>query len=166
MKAFQHSGLLYAAEPLAGVAPGARPARAMQSAAAETLLQSLQAHGPGGAVSKAHARGWVAAAAAVEGNVGIDLEFRQPGRDIAAIAQWLLDRPVDDAASAYRVFTYREAYFKALGDWPSSRLLRAVAEARAPDFQTPDGFNVRHEAVGGDFVLTLVWSAPCAARRL
>lgn len=156
---------LYAVKPLAGVAPGARPPRAAQSAAAEALLQALKRRGSGRAFSKAHARGLVAAAVAGEGCVGIDLEYRQPGRDIGAIAAWL-GAPARDAASAYRVFTYREAYFKALGDWPAIALLRHVEANDAADFRTSDGLNVRHEAPVPDFALTLVWSADGAPRRL
>nr|HRK65580.1 hypothetical protein [Terricaulis sp.] len=71
-----------------------------------------------------------------------------------------------DEASAYRVFTYREAYFKALGAWPTIDLLREVAQAGARDFQTSDGLNVRHEPIADAFVLTLLWSGSAAARRL
>lgn len=165
IQAFPQSGLLYAAKVLAGVAPGSRPQRVTQSAAAEALAETLREAGGAGAISKAHARGLVAAAWAGEGPVGIDLEYRQPGRDIGAIARWLLDASARDEAAAYRVFTYREAYFKALGDWPEQSLLRFVAEAEARDFQTPDGLSVRHEPEGRDFVLTLVWAGG-EARRL
>lgn len=156
---------LYAVKPLPGVAPGARPPRAVESAAAEALLQALMRDAPGVAFSKAHARGFVAAAIAGEGRIGVDLEYRQPGRDIGAIAAWL-GAPARDAASAYRVFTYREAYFKALAAWPDVALLRLVEAADLPDFQTPDGLYVRHEEAAPDFVLTLVWSARSAPRRL
>lgn len=166
IQAFPHPALLYAAQPLPGVAPGARPAYAAQSAAAEKLAQSLRAAAPGGPVSKAHARGCVAAAAATEGVLGIDLEYRQPGRDIGAIALWLMGAPARDELSAYRMFTYREAYFKALGAWPAVALLRFVAEEDARDFQTPDGLNVLSEPIGEAFVLTLVWNSAASPRRL
>ncbi|HRO04752.1 MAG TPA: 4'-phosphopantetheinyl transferase superfamily protein, partial [Terricaulis sp.] len=126
----------------------------------------LGAAAPGGPISKAHARGCVAAAAATEGVLGIDLEYRQPGRDIGAIARWLMGAPARDELSAYRVFTYREAYFKATGDWPEARVLRFVAESDWRSFQTPDGLNVLFEREGEAFVLTLVWSASCGASRL
>lgn len=164
-QASQQSGLLYAVKQLEGVALGARPPRAVQSAAAESLLQRLRAGDQTGVFSKAHARGLVAAAVAEQGCVGIDLEYRQPGRDIVAIARWLMGAPARDEASAYRAFTYREAYFKALGDWPSQALLRCAAGAEATDFRTPDGLNVRHEPAEEGFVLTLVWSGSGAARR-
>jgi hypothetical protein len=160
------SGLLYVVEPLAGVAPGARPPRVAESAAAEALLQKLRARLPAGRSSKAHARGLAAAAVSTEGVVGIDLEYRQPGRDIGAIARWLMGQAAADDAAAYRVFTYREAFFKATGDWPGAPLMRAVAEARTPEFRAPDGLRVRHENLGEAFVLTLVWSSAAAATRL
>lgn len=164
IQASQQPGLLYAVSSLAGVAPGARPPRARQSAAAEALLQSLRVELPEGAASKAHARGMAAAAVTAQGCVGVDLEYRQPGREIGAIAAWLLGAPAPDEASAYRVFTYREAYFKALGDWPSVALLGEVAEAGVRDFQTADRLNVRHEPIADDFVLTLVWSSSASPR--
>ncbi len=166
IQAPQQPGLLYAVAALEGVSPSARPPRAAQSAAAEALLRKLRADAAEGASSKAHARGMAAAAFAPQGCAGVDLEYRQPGRDIGAIAAWLLDAPAPDEASAYRVFTYREAYFKALGEWPSVSLLREVAAAQAGAFRTRDGLNVRHEPAGEAFVLTLVWSASGPARRL
>lgn len=166
IQALPHPVLLYAAKPLAGVAPGARPPYAAQSAAAAALLQGLRAAGAGGAASKAHARGMAAAAAVSEGLVGVDIEYRQPGRDMAAIAAWLMGAPAPDELSAYRVFTYREAYFKAIGDWPGAAALRFVAAAQQTSFQTPDGLNVQAGLEGDGFVLTLVWSASCGARRV
>lgn len=166
IQAFPPPVLLYAAKPLAGVAPGARIPRAKESAAAEAFLQSLRSRAPEGASSKSHARGMAAAAAASKGIVGIDLEYRQPGRDIAAIAHWLMGAPARDELSAYRVFTYREAYFKATGDWPEAAALRFVAENEHRGFQTPDGLNVHFAREGELYVLTLVWSALCGASRV
>lgn len=144
--------LHYAARRIGGAAAEARLPRAVQSEAAEALSQEVSG-GHAGNRSKAHARGWVAAASASEGRVGIDLEFHAPGRDIRAIVRWLMDADAPDDASAYRVFTFREAYFKAMGALPAQALLRAAAAgesrfgaARAL-FETP----------APDFTLALVW---------
>jgi hypothetical protein len=165
IQAFPQSGLRYAVRALPGVAAGARPSRAAQSAAAETLLAALRQGARAGAASKAHARGLVAAACAPEGPVGIDLEYCEPKRDIAEIGAWLMGAPAPDDQGAYRAFTYREAYFKALGDWPARTLLRVAAEARETQFRTPDGLTVRFERVAPDFVLTLIWNGAAAVRQ-
>jgi hypothetical protein len=66
-------------------------------------------------------------------------------------------RPPDEKA-AYRVFTFREAYFKAFGVWPDRDLLRRAADAAEPGDWRTDNVRIRHEAIGDDFNLTLVWS--------
>ena len=163
IQAFPQFGLLYAARPLPGVAPGARPPRAAQSAAAEGLLRELRGAAPAGRSSKAHARGWVAAAVAPEGPVGIDIEYCEPGRDIGAIAAWLMGAPAPNDASAYRVFTFREAYFKAVGEWPAATLLRAVSTGG--DAIALGDLSARFELPAPDFVLALVWSGQGDVRR-
>jgi len=152
-------------------APGAHQARLsrpVQSAAAAALLETLRkctgiAEGPS---SKAHARGLMAAAVSTEGQVGVDVEFFAPGRPIQAIAQWLMAAPARDDVSAYRVFTFREAYFKAFGDWPSRELLGQVAASVADEYELEGGIRVLHEAIGADFLLTLVWRGAARAARV
>lgn len=70
-----------------------------------------------------------------------------------------------DEGAGYRAFTYREAYFKALGAWPERALLRLAAEAESAEFGTPDGLAVRFEEAAPGFVLTLVWNGEGPARR-
>lgn len=152
-------GVHYTARLLSGMPLGARIARARQSKAAADLLEDLRrgtqlAAGP---ASKAHSRALAAAAVVAEGRVGVDVEYLAPERDICAVARYLMDAPAPEAAAAYRVFTFREAYFKALGHTPARPLLRLVADAGAPRFETPDGLAVLHEPVAEVFVLTLVW---------
>lgn len=156
--------LVYAIRPVAGVAPAARASRAQQSATAETLLRDLPVGAPV-ASSKAHARGLAAAAAVSAGRVGVDLEYIADGRDIAAIARWLMDAEPRDELAAYRAFTFREAYFKCEGAWPAKHVLRAVAAAEAEEFRTAEGLSALCEVVAPRFLLTLVWSAPVQPRR-
>lgn len=162
--------LAYAFAPIAEAAPGNRVSRAVQSAAAEALLRALPLR-VGSTASKAHARGMAAAAAAAAGRVGIDLEYMDSGRDIAGIAAWLLggeDRAeISGELTAYRVFTFREAYFKCEGRWPSRALLHEVKAATgAAPWRTPDGLTAMHELVAERFMLTLVWSAPLLPQRV
>jgi hypothetical protein len=134
-------------------------ARALQSAEAEALLQELRAKsGPEGPSSKAHSRALVAAAAAPRGRIGIDVEFHAPGRRIRDVARWLMGADARDDGAAYRVFTFYEAYFKAVGVFPSAAAMRAIAgnvEGRCK----VDEFDVLHRIAERDFTLTLVWSA-------
>jgi hypothetical protein len=152
-------GLHYGVQLAAGVAVGTRLPRAVQSASAADLLAELERRSgiAAGWTSKAHSRAMSAAAISREGSVGIDVEYEAPGRDIRAVGRWLLNGPVADEAAAYRVFTFREAYFKATGDWALADLLRVAAESQEPRYRTPDGFNVLHETPASGFVLTLVW---------
>jgi hypothetical protein len=160
-QALELSGPQWAAEFLEGAARGTRVARAIQSAAASALLSRLRAHAnmPAGPSSKAHSRAAVAAALIGSGVVGIDVEHRTPGRPIAAIVAYLMGTAPADETSAYRVFTFREAYFKAVGAWPDKTTLQAVSRACEARYVLSDGLNVLHELVCDDFVLTLVWRA-------
>jgi phosphopantetheinyl transferase len=132
--------------------------RAQQSAAAEALLAQLRRNSgiAAGPSSKSHSRDCVAAALAEGGRIGVDVEFRAPGRPIEAIASYLMGAPAVGEAASYRVATFREAYFKAFGDWPSRALLREAA-AGAPRYRVAGEVNVLHQDVDGDFLLTLVW---------
>lgn len=160
-------GVHYAVRLLADTPPGRRIPRARQSAVAADLLKDLRRRTQLAAepASKAHSRALAAAAVAAEGRVGVDVEYLAPERDICAVARYLMDAPAPDAAAAYRVFTFREAYFKAVGHMPGRPLLRLVADAGAPRFETPDGLAVLHEPVAEVFVLTLVWEGGGAAVR-
>lgn len=144
-----------------GAARGARRAYAIQSAAASDLLRELSGQPGFGAASssKAHSRSLVCAAVAARGVVGVDVEYRAPGRPMDAIAAYLMGAPAQDEAAAYRMFTFREAYFKAIGTWPDKPLLREVAAIREPTYSVTDALQVMHAAIDDDFYLTLVWRA-------
>lgn len=138
---------------------GRRMPRLAQSKAASALLGELRRASAGAAAwsSKAHSRALVAAAVSDAGPIGVDVEYEAPSRDIGAIARFL-GAPAPDAAAAYRLFTFREAYFKALGQMPARALLRMAAEACQPTYSTPDGLSVLHERPAQGFFLTLVWA--------
>jgi len=144
---------------VAGQLRGARVPRALQSAAANALLEDLRARTGirAGPSSKAHSRD-LAAAALGEGRIGVDIEYRAPGRPIRAIAHHLMGSAAETEPAAYRVFTFREAYFKAFGDWPSPTLLRLAAGAAEPGRWACGGLQIRHEPICEDFSLTLVWT--------
>jgi hypothetical protein len=149
----------YALRFVPGAALGARIARPVQSAAAAALLSELRAdtgfaEGPS---SKTHSRALVGAAVAQGGVVGLDVEYRAPGRPYHAMAVFLMDAPAGDEAAAYRMLTFREAYFKAMGDYPTKALLRVAAEATEPNYTVEGDLHVRHADVADDFALTLVW---------
>jgi hypothetical protein len=139
--------------------PGLRLPRAEQRAGAEALLNTLRIDTGcgGGAASKAHSRALVAAAVMAAGCVGVDVEFHAPGRRIEAIAHYLMEADAPDVSAAYRVFTYYEAYFKAVGEFPSPAAMRAVAWNTEPDYVV-DGMCVLHRLIENDFTLALVWS--------
>ncbi len=159
-------GPCYAVRFITGAALGARLPRLVQSAAAEDLLGDLRRLTDGaGASSKSHARACVAAGLAFEGPVGIDVEYRAPGRPIEAIAHYLMGTHAPDETGAYRVFTFREAYFKALGDWPARDALQIAATATADRYRIGD-LNVLHEEISPEFLLTLVWRGGGEAVRL
>lgn len=160
IQAFEPGGVHYAVRLLAGAAVGSRVARADQRAAAAKLLADVrQSAGlAAGKSSKSHSRALVAAALAPEGRVGIDVEFLDPRRDIGAVARYLMDADTADRGGAYRVFTFREAYFKAMGSWPAQALMRGVAAQTADEFCTADGVFVRQGIAAEVFALTLVWA--------
>lgn len=97
--------------------------------------------------------------------MGIDVEYWAPGRPITAIARYLMGAPVRDDPAAYRVFTFREAYFKASAVWPAREVLRLVADTQPGRYRVAD-FNVLHEPIGHAFSLTLVWSGDGEPRRV
>jgi hypothetical protein len=166
IKDLNRPGVLYGARLLQTADAVARTPRALQSNGAEALLDALRGQaGGGGQSSKAHARAMMAAALAPQGRVGVDVEYRAPGRPILAIAQFLMGTLAPNEDSAYRVFTFREAYFKAWGEWPERALLREVAASDALSYRLGADVNVLHEAVHPDFLLTLVWDGDRPAAR-
>lgn len=149
--------LSYAVQLLDPTFPGRRLARLEQSAAAQSLLGRLAPKGAH-ASSKAHARAMAAAAVAPEGRIGIDVEYRAPGRPIEAIAEFLLGAPPSTTAAAYRAFTFHEAYFKAFGAAPSAELAIAEAHIEEPLWRPSSDLSVLHIAPAPNFVFSLVWT--------
>lgn len=154
-----NSDVRYTLRFVLGAPRHGRLARVEQSAAATALLAELRAESglAVGPSSKAHSRGLVGAAIAPGGVVGIDVEYRAPGRRFAEIAFYLMDAPAHDETAAYRMLTFREAYFKAVGDWPHQALLRRTAAEEASAYDIGGAMHVRHQSVDDDFYLTLVW---------
>lgn len=135
-----------------------RQPRQAQSAWAEELLARLrqQSGVRAGSASKAHSRGLAVAALAARGRLGVDAEYHAPGRPIDEIVNALMQARARDAAAAYKVFTFWEAYFKALGRYPERGLLRRVAEAEHARFLLDD-LHVAHATIENAFTLTLVF---------
>lgn len=150
----------YAYRLMPGHALGARVVRAEQSAAASALLEELRAEaGPtDGPSSKAHSRALAAAAVVRTGRVGVDVEFHAPGRRIEAVARWLMGADAPDVGAAYRVFTFYEAYFKAIGEFPKPEAMRVVAGNTDASGEVA-GVQFLHRPIEEMFTLTLVWSA-------
>ena len=153
------SSLRYDVRQVAGAARGERVPRLVQSAAAADLLADLRgasgvAQGPS---SKSHSRDLVAVALAEAGRVGIDIEYRAPGRPIEKIAGHLMRADPPGQEAAYRVFTFYEAYFKAMGAFPEPTLLRAAATITAPVSEV-GAVRMLHHDVEDAFALTLVWA--------
>lgn len=157
--------VFYATRLIEGVGADVRVLRRRQSEAAAALLDGLRIRADfiGGASSKSHSRGMVAAAVAPAGQVGIDVEFKAPARNIAAGARWLLgDDSAADEGAAYRAWTFWEAHFKAFGAWPPRELVREAALSDAHISQLGEGVFVLHEQIEG-FALTLVWHGGAGA---
>lgn len=153
------SGLRYDVRQVAGAERGERVPRLAQSAAAADLLAELRGTTglAGGPSSKSHSRDLVAVALAETGRVGIDIEYRAPGRPIEKIAGYLMRANAPGHEAAYRVFTFYEAYFKAMGAFPEPHLLRAAALITIPLAEVGT-VRVLHHDVEGAFALTLVWA--------
>lgn len=111
------------------------------------------AHGPFGRhVSIAHSRDLVAAAASVVGPIGIDIEYRNPARDLDRLAEAAYGAEECRAVAAYgiaafyRIWTVREAISKATGD---GMALVTDRTDRVPPAMTDGSF----VAAGGDWLL-------------
>lgn len=126
--------LYYAARLAPDCDPHGRRARRVQSGEAEALLSDLRAAAglPQGPSSKSHARAMCAVAAAESGRVGVDVEWIGAARDLTALARFLLDSADfgGDVEALYRVWTFREAAFKAFGVFPDLAQRRSVFLAR------------------------------------
>jgi hypothetical protein len=161
-------GPRYAIVQAAGAAADARLPRAAQSASADEVLRQLRYRSgiSAGPSAKSHSRAMAAAAVAPNGHIGIDVEYRSPGRPIRAIVRLLAGEGAGDEKTAYRVFTFVEAYFKAFARLPDRPLTHAVACATEPLIRPRGDMGVLHIAPAQAFVLTLVWTGGGAPERI
>lgn len=163
------ASLAYGVEILPDGPLGQRRPRAEQSLAAAGLLArlgdgSFDPDGPA-ATSKSHSRSLVAAARITgpQAKVGIDIEYRAEGRNLAPIAAMLLESSQPGLANEdfYRMWTVYEAYFKAVGQHPPAGLLRRVAQSPPPPgraCQLAPGVGFLHETVAEAFALSVIWA--------
>lgn len=150
----------YAVRRLQGFDPGQRPPKALESAAARALQAELD---PSATVfSRSHGRGLIAAAVAAPPIVrlGIDVEWIDPRRRMAEIAEHYLG-----AAEAvtpeqfFRGWTFGEAWFKAFGNDPEPTLIRIAGGNTASDpIPVGEAWLLQTLPEPG-FVMSLVWSA-------
>jgi hypothetical protein len=115
-------------------------------------------------VSIAHSRNIVVAAASVVGPVGIDIEYRDPTRDLVRLAQAAYGAEECRAVASsglsafYRIWTVREAMSKATGD---GMALVTDGTDRVPGAMIDGAFAVRdnwllaHDVIAQDFSLAL-----------
>jgi 4'-phosphopantetheinyl transferase len=115
-------------------------------------------------VSIAHSRDMVAAAASVVGPIGIDIEYRNPARDLDRLAEAAYGAEECRAVAAcgiaafYRIWTVREAISKATGD---GMALVADRTDRVPPAMTDGRFIaggewlLAHDVIAPDFSLAL-----------
>lgn len=154
-----------------GACPTARHPRAQQSLAAARLLADLRARtgldcGPS---SKSHSRAISAAAIAASGQIGVDVEFACPARNLEGISQFLLgSTPLPSPCDIYRLWTFREAYFKAFGAPPSPAMMEDARHACAAQLAgyCLGAIKVPHFEIDAHFQLTLVWNGDFAAHRI
>jgi 4'-phosphopantetheinyl transferase len=119
------------------------PARRMQYTAGHALLHGVRAkHGMPLFTSLSHSGEWIVAAAARRGPVGVDVEFLRPNRPLERLSRrffapeehaWLMRSPEEDWVRLfYRLWTAKEALFKALG-MPASAAHFAARPVIAPE---------------------------------
>ncbi|HYE47256.1 MAG TPA: hypothetical protein VEA44_15945 [Caulobacter sp.] len=152
----------YAVRALPGFSPGQRPPKALESAAARALQAELDPAAP--LFSRSHGRGLVAAAVAHPpvARLGVDIEWVDPRRRMADIAEHYLGETVDlTPEQFFRGWTFGEAWFKAFGADPAPDLIRIAGANRSEaPVAVGDAWLLQALPQPG-FVLSLVWrSAP------
>jgi phosphopantetheinyl transferase len=125
------------------------------------------AHGPFARhVSIAHSRDMVAAAASVVGPIGVDVEYRNPARDLDRLAEAAYGveecRAValSGLSAFYRIWTVREAISKATGDGMAlvtdgTDRVPAAAMADGTFAAARDDWLLAHDVIAQDFSLAL-----------
>ena len=140
-----------------------RRPRESQSAEAEALLRDLRSASglAAGPSSKSHSRALSAAACAEAGQVGVDVEWFGAARNMGGLSRFLLDTDdgADDALGLLSVWCYREAYFKAFGDFPTLAQRRALfGRPRLwGEAQAAEDCRVLFQRLDGDFLLCALW---------
>ncbi|MCE3289409.1 MAG: hypothetical protein K0R83_1421 [Caulobacter sp.] len=152
---------LFAVRRLPGYDAGQRPPKALESAAARALQAELD---PAATLfSRSHGRGLVAAAVAAPPvtHLGVDIEWIDPRRRMAEIAEHYLG-----AAQAvtpeqfFRGWTFGEAWFKAFGHDPAPDLIRiAGGNIAVEPIRVGEAWLLQSLPRQG-FVLSLVWACP------
>ena len=156
------SGIAYSIVPTGDVPPGTRVPRWTQRKAVQRLRSALAESVSSPAVSVAHSRNLVVAAAATSGTrIGIDIEWTDTRRQIQR--RWDLAFPglggvAVDSTVFYRGWTFAEAWFKAFQVWPMARQVDEFLRISPQDgvAQFVGRACVFPLAVGG-FQLCLVW---------
>jgi phosphopantetheinyl transferase len=156
-------GPRYAARRLSGHAPGTRPPKAAESAAARALQAELEAGTPAPLVSRSHGRGLVAAAIAHSPviRLGIDIEWIDPRRRMAEIAAHYLGAAPEDLTpeTFFRGWTFGEAWFKAFGVDPEPALIRKAGANRSESpVAVTAGVWLLQALPEPGFVMSVVWS--------
>lgn len=102
----------------------------------------------GPAVSISHSRGVIACAASLTGDVGIDIECKDPNRDTKRLARrffssfendWLDGQPTD---SFYALWVLKEACLKVLGSGLAGGLDKLQCRIEPPSIETAPGFPI------------------------
>jgi phosphopantetheinyl transferase (holo-ACP synthase) len=138
-------------------------ARRRQFVAGHALLNTLRAaHGAPLSTSLSHSGEWIVAAAARRGPVGVDVEIMRADRPLERLSHrffapeehaWLERVPAEDRVQCfYRLWTAKEALFKALGV-PAGAAHFAARRIFVPDAagDVPKDFIVEGCAVGWFF---------------
>ncbi|MDB5470433.1 MAG: hypothetical protein JWR84_1993 [Caulobacter sp.] len=154
----------YAVRRLPDYEPGERPPKALESAAARALQAQLD---PAAALfSRSHGRGLIAAAVAAPPvtRLGIDVEWIDPRRRMAEIAQHYLGAPeAITPEQFFRGWTFGEAWFKAFGHDPDPDLIRIAGGNTSADPIPVGAAWLLQTLPEPGFVLSLVWADAAAA---
>ena len=148
----------YAVRRLPAFEPGQRPPKALESAATRTLQAELDPDAT--LFSRSHGRGLIAAAVAGPPitRLGIDVEWIDPRRRMAAITEhYLGSAEAVSPEQFYRGWTFGEAWFKAFGQDPEPALIRiAGGNVSAEPVAVGEAWLLQSLPEPG-FVMSLVW---------
>lgn len=154
-----HPAPLFASRRLEGFEPGQRPPKALESAAARALQAEL---GPAATVfSRSHGRGLVVAAVAGPPitRLGIDVEWIDPRRRMAEIAEHYLGAPeAVTPEQFFRGWTFGEAWFKAFGQDPEPELIRIAGANLSQEPVAIGEVWLLQSLPEPGFVMSLVWA--------